>query len=135
MIAPARPSLKTRYPLTPMENFARWNRGDGLHLDPWVRTRQRLGATIPGPAADSMVISGTVAQWEQWTRMAFPETGAMSFPRHWISSTSTGRRTPAGTPSPACGCATGSRQAPAAVTGRNRLAAGRAGSARLGCRD
>ena len=80
VIAPARPSLKTRYPLTPMENFARWNRGDGLHLDPWVRTRQRLGATIPGPAADSMVISGTVAQWEQRTGMAFPETGRYVVP-------------------------------------------------------
>jgi GNAT superfamily N-acetyltransferase len=80
VIAPVRPSLKTRYPLTPMENFARWNRGDGLHLDPWVRTHQRLGATILGPAADSMVISGTVAQWEQWTGMAFPETGRYVVP-------------------------------------------------------
>jgi hypothetical protein len=135
VIAPVRPSLKTRYPLTPMENFARWNRGDGLHLDPWVRTHQRLGATILGPAADSMVIS---ARWRSgssgpgWRSL---RPGVTSFPRHWISSTSTGRRTPAGTPSPACGRATGSPQASAAVTGRNRLAAGRAGSARLGCRD
>ncbi len=80
VIAPVRPSLKTRYPLTPMENFARWHRGDGLHLDPWIRTHQRLGATILGPAPDSMVISGTVAEWEQWTGMAFPESGRYVVP-------------------------------------------------------
>ena len=34
VIAPVRPTLKSRYPLTPMEDFARWARGDGLHIDP-----------------------------------------------------------------------------------------------------
>jgi len=34
VIAPVRPVLKSRYPLTPMENFARWTREDGLHIDP-----------------------------------------------------------------------------------------------------
>jgi hypothetical protein len=80
VIAPVRPSLKTRYPLTSMEAFARWERADGLHLDPWIRTHQRLGATILGPATDSMIIKGTVAEWEQWTAMAFPETGRYVVP-------------------------------------------------------
>jgi GNAT superfamily N-acetyltransferase len=80
VIAPVRPSLKTRYPLTSMEAFARWDRGDGLHLDPWIRTHQRLGATILGPATDSMIIKGTVAEWEEWAAMAFPETGRYVVP-------------------------------------------------------
>jgi GNAT superfamily N-acetyltransferase len=80
VIAPVRPSLKIRYPLTPMEAFARWDRGDGLHLDPWIRTHQRLGATILGPATDSMIIKGTVTEWEKWTGMAFPETGSYVVP-------------------------------------------------------
>ena len=70
-----------------------------------------------------MVISGAVAQWEQRTGIALP--GARAF----VVARGTGSRrhrpgegTPAGTWSPACGCATGSPQAPAAVTGRNRLA-------------
>lgn len=41
MIAPVRPVLKSRYPLTPMKNFARWTREDGLHIDPWIRTHQK----------------------------------------------------------------------------------------------
>jgi GNAT superfamily N-acetyltransferase len=80
VIAPVRPALKIRYPLTPMERFAAWDRGDGLHLDPWIRTHQRLGATILGPAPDSMIIKGTVTEWEKWTGMAFPETGRYVVP-------------------------------------------------------
>ncbi|HEY0496267.1 MAG TPA: hypothetical protein VGD48_11000 [Kutzneria sp.] len=59
----------------------RWARPDGLHVDPWIRTHQRLGATILGPAPRSMVVTGTVAQWEKWTTMAFPQTG-----RHVVPS-------------------------------------------------
>ncbi len=80
VIAPVRPALKSRYPLTPMENFARWARADGAHIDPWIRTHQRLGATILAPAPRSMVIAGTVTDWESWTRMAFPETGQYVVP-------------------------------------------------------
>lgn len=75
VICPVRPVLKSRYPLTPMARFARWTRADGLHIDPWIRTHQRLGATIVAPAPRSMVITGSVAEWESWTGMAFPETG------------------------------------------------------------
>ena len=80
VIAPVRPAFKSRYPLTPMENFARWTRDDGLHIDPWIRTHQRLGATILKPAQPSMVITGAVADWEEWTGMAFPESGRYVVP-------------------------------------------------------
>jgi len=80
VIAPVRPTLKTRYPLTPMSQFARWTRDDGLHIDPWIRTHQRLGARILRPAPRSMVITGTVAEWEAWTGMAFPQTGRYVVP-------------------------------------------------------
>lgn len=75
VIVPVRPTLKSRYPLTGMADFLRWTRADGLHLDPWIRTHQRLGATILAPAPRSMVVTGTVAQWEGWTGMAFPQSG------------------------------------------------------------
>jgi GNAT superfamily N-acetyltransferase len=80
MIAPVRPVLKCRYPLIPMAGFARWTRGDGSHFDPWVRTHQRLGATILRPAPRSMVVTGTVAEWQEWTGMAFPGTGRYVVP-------------------------------------------------------
>ena len=80
VIAPVRPSLKPRYPLTAMAEFAIWTRADGLHLDPWIRTHQRLGATVLGPAPGSMVITGTVAEWEEWAAMAFPSSGSYVVP-------------------------------------------------------
>jgi hypothetical protein len=80
VVAPVRPALKSRYPLTPMDRFARWARTDGLHIDPWIRAHQRLGATILAPAPRSMIIIGTVAEWEDWTAMAYPETGEYVVP-------------------------------------------------------
>lgn len=80
VIAPVRPTLKRRYPLTPMADFAGWSRPDGLHLDPWVRAHQRLGASILGPAPRSMIITGSVGEWEDWAAMAFPQTGKYVVP-------------------------------------------------------
>jgi GNAT superfamily N-acetyltransferase len=80
VVAPVRPSLKTRYPLTPMDTFSAWSREDGLHIDPWIRTHQRLGATILAPAPRSMIITGTVAEWEEWAAMAFPSSGRYVVP-------------------------------------------------------
>jgi hypothetical protein len=34
-----------------------------------------MGATILGVAPDSMLIAGTVAEWEEWTGMLFPASG------------------------------------------------------------
>lgn len=80
VIAPVRPTLKARYPLTPMADFVRWSRADGLHIDPWIRTHQRLGATILCVAGRSMVVDGTVAEWERWADMALPQSGSYIVP-------------------------------------------------------
>ena len=80
LIAPVRPNWKELYPLAPIERYVRWVRSDGEPFDPWIRTHVRLGATI-GPAIPrSMRITGSVTEWEAWTRMAFPESGSYVFP-------------------------------------------------------
>jgi GNAT superfamily N-acetyltransferase len=75
VIAPIRPTWKQRYPHVPMREYATWVRDDGLSIDPWIRTHQRMGAKILGPAPESMLIEGTVGEWEAWTGMVFPATG------------------------------------------------------------
>jgi GNAT superfamily N-acetyltransferase len=75
LIAPVRPTLKSRYPLIPIERYMAWRREDGTHFDPWIRVHERLGAEIIAPAAESMTIDGTVAEWEEWTEMQFPDDG------------------------------------------------------------
>jgi GNAT superfamily N-acetyltransferase len=80
LIAPVRPTLKARYPLTPMERYVEWRRPDGTHFDPWLRTHERLGAEIVKVAPQSSTITGTVGEWEEWAQLAFPETGAYVVP-------------------------------------------------------
>jgi GNAT superfamily N-acetyltransferase len=80
LIAPVRPNLKHRYPLVPMERYITWRRPDGTHLDPWLRTHERVGAPIVKVAPESMRIPGTVAEWEEWAAMSFPDSGTYVVP-------------------------------------------------------
>jgi hypothetical protein len=75
LVAPVRPTWKDRYPLVALDRYAGWRRGDGLPYDPWLRTHERLGGEILAVAPRSMTISGTRAEWEEWTGMVFPEDG------------------------------------------------------------
>lgn len=75
LIAPVRPTWKSRYPLTPFERYVSWRREDGLSFDPWIRLHERLGAETLGVCPESFVVTETVAEWETWTGMAFPESG------------------------------------------------------------
>jgi GNAT superfamily N-acetyltransferase len=80
MLAPVRPTMKERYPLAPMERYVRWTREDGGPIDPWLRTHWRLGAEIVRVIPRAMVIAGTVAEWEDWTAMRFPDSGEYVVP-------------------------------------------------------
>ena len=80
LIAPVRPTMKDRYPLTPMERYWRWERDDGLPFDPWLRVHRRLGAGFLRVAPRSMRVTGTVGEWEGWTGMRFPESGPYVVP-------------------------------------------------------
>jgi hypothetical protein len=81
LIAPVRPSAKEHYPLVPIERYATWRRSDGSHFDPWMRVHERLGAAVLKPEAESLRITSTVTDWEDWTGLTFPESGSYWFPR------------------------------------------------------
>jgi hypothetical protein len=80
LVAPVRPSWKEKYPITPIEEYVTWRRADGQLLDPWMRVHERLGARVATPVPASMRITGTVAEWEEWTGMVFPASGDYVFP-------------------------------------------------------
>ncbi|MBP6874713.1 MAG: hypothetical protein KBD56_01430 [Candidatus Eisenbacteria bacterium] len=80
LIAPVRPTWKSRYPLTPMERYVTWKRSDGMLFDPWLRVHERLGARPLGIAPNTLTVVGTVKEWEEWTEMVFPETGRYVIP-------------------------------------------------------
>jgi hypothetical protein len=80
LIAPVRPSWKERYPLTPIEEYVRWTREDGLPFDPWIRVHVRLGGEILRSEPRSLRITGSVAEWEEWVGLTFPASGEYVFP-------------------------------------------------------
>ena len=80
LVAPVRPSAKDRYPLIPVDRYARWRRADGLPFDPWIRVHARLGGTVLRAEPRSMEITGPAGHWEEWVGMPFPEDGTYVFP-------------------------------------------------------
>jgi hypothetical protein len=80
LIAPVRPTMKSIYPLTPMERYVEWKLPDGAPFDPWLRVHWRLGAEALQVAPNTLTVEATINDWEQWTGMAFPESGAYVVP-------------------------------------------------------
>jgi hypothetical protein len=80
LVAPVRPSFKEHYPLTDIARYVAWRRDDGQLFDPWMRVHERLGARVSTPLPESLLITGTVAEWESWTKLALPESGEYVFP-------------------------------------------------------
>jgi hypothetical protein len=80
LVAPVRPSLKSLYPLTPIERYVTWMTEADLPFDPWLRVHARAGARLVGVCPHSMLIPGTIANWQDWTGMRFPESGTYVVP-------------------------------------------------------
>lgn len=75
LYAPVRPSQKANEPETPMNEYAFRVRDDGLPYDAWLRVHVRAGGRIVRVCPLSMTISGTLAQWREWTGQPFDTDG------------------------------------------------------------
>ncbi|MCP4704694.1 MAG: GNAT family N-acetyltransferase [candidate division Zixibacteria bacterium] len=75
LIAPVRPFLKSTYPLIPIDKYILWRDENDLPFDAWIRVHHRDGGKIIKSCPQSMRITGTVSQWEEWTGQKFPESG------------------------------------------------------------
>lgn len=80
LLAPVRPTLKHRYPITPMADYMRWQNDRGEPFDPWVRIHTRLDAAVVRPCEQSMSLAGSVAEWESWTGLQFPASARFVAP-------------------------------------------------------
>ena len=76
LVAPVRPTLKSLYPLMPMETYVALTRSDGSPFDPWIRVHWKLGAAQLSIGPKMLVVEGTVREWEKWTRRKFPNSGS-----------------------------------------------------------
>ena len=73
-VVPVRPTMKASYPLIPMEQYVGWRTDDGLPFDPWMRT-QPARCDDDRICSQSIRVIGSVAHWERWAGMAFPDSG------------------------------------------------------------
>jgi hypothetical protein len=80
LVAPVRPSLKSRYPLIPIEEYSRWQNSDGFPFDPWLRVHVQAGGKILHPCPSAMIVKGLRQQWMEWTGMDFPAEGNYTIP-------------------------------------------------------
>lgn len=77
LVGPVRPTAKALEPNTPMAEYVRRTRADGLPVDPWLRVHVRLGGTIGAVCPLAMTIPGTLAEWRTWTRLPFDRSGPL----------------------------------------------------------
>ena len=77
LLAPIRPTGKAACPRAPMTEYLARTRPDGEPQDPWLRVHTRLGARVVAHCPLSMTISGTLAQWREWTGLPFDRDGAV----------------------------------------------------------
>ncbi|RZB17362.1 N-acetyltransferase [Streptomyces sp. F001] len=80
VVAPVRPSAKHLEPRTPMEEYARRVRPDGLPHDPWLRVHARAGATVHSVAPASMAVAASLHDWRRWTGLPFDAAGDIEVP-------------------------------------------------------
>ncbi|WP_309063936.1 N-acetyltransferase [Streptomyces sp.] len=80
VVAPVRPSAKHLEPHTPIEEYARRVRPDGLPQDPWLRVHARAGATLASVAPASMTVSAALEEWRRWTGLPFDTEGDVEVP-------------------------------------------------------
>lgn len=80
LLAPVRPSAKHLEPDTPMEDYARRTRSDGLPTDPWLRVHARLGGVIERVAPASQTVSGSLDEWRSWAGIDLPTDGTVHVP-------------------------------------------------------
>ncbi|MFF3674117.1 N-acetyltransferase [Streptomyces sp. NPDC002120] len=80
VVAPVRPSGKPAEPDSSMQEYAYRTRADGLPYDPWLRVHVRAGGVVHAVAPLSMTITGSLAQWREWTGLPFDAAGPVRVP-------------------------------------------------------
>jgi hypothetical protein len=78
--SPVRPTLKQLYPNFSIEEYLNWKTDDGRPFDPWIRTNEGLGTDYLCIAHDSISVSASVEQWQEWCGMKFPVSGEYVIP-------------------------------------------------------
>ncbi|WP_247046242.1 N-acetyltransferase [Arthrobacter rhizosphaerae] len=80
LLGPIRPTGKAAFPHESMKDYVARLDGDGLPVDPWLRTHVRLGGVVMKVCPVAMTIPGTLSQWREWTGLELTSSGAVEVP-------------------------------------------------------
>ncbi|MET8977501.1 N-acetyltransferase [Streptomyces sp. NPDC004539] len=80
LVGPVRPSAKHRRPELTLAEYVALRRPDGLPEDPWLRVHTRVGGEVLQVCPASMTISGSLAQWREWTGLPLDTDGPVEVP-------------------------------------------------------
>jgi len=69
-----------QYPLINIDDYIKWETDESLPFDAWLRVHVRLGGRIIKTCHESKIIRGTRSEWEQWTKIIFPQSGEYIIP-------------------------------------------------------
>lgn len=81
MIAPVRPTLKSNFPLMPMEDYMAKRSDDGEIYDPWIRMHIKSGGQVTNVCSESVRIAATLSKWREWTGLALTKSGLEILPQ------------------------------------------------------
>ena len=58
-----------------MDEYLSWKNDEGLTFDPWIRVHVKFGGKITGICSRSMIISGTLDEWQSWSGLTLKGSG------------------------------------------------------------
>ncbi len=80
VVVPVRPTGKAARPDLDFATYCSLTRDDGLSVNGWLRSHQRVGGRILELALTSQRVVGNVADWERWSGRTFPASGSYALP-------------------------------------------------------
>ncbi|KFZ18628.1 hypothetical protein V501_01108 [Pseudogymnoascus sp. VKM F-4519 (FW-2642)] len=95
LVVPLRPTRKSQFPYVDMNDYVSWTMhtnklpistvgtccrspsslGQPVPFDPWLRKHLRLGGRIAKIATSSMVVRGSVSEWQKWAGIDISKGG------------------------------------------------------------
>ncbi len=79
VIAPVRPSAKSRHPFVPMDQYVDWRDERGRIYDPWLRSHVAVGGKVISVCDRSMVVEQPIEFWRPWTWGNLDQAGSVPF--------------------------------------------------------
>ena len=75
---PVRPTQKHLFPTMSMEQYMEMTKPNGDPYDAWIRVHIKSGGRMVGICSESMIIEGSIDEWQVWTGKQFHRSGQYS---------------------------------------------------------